>query len=107
MTIASLKRRKRAPYIYTNDRLHEQFMDLIYGPGLRDRMYVYRIVNETPTKPALYVGTPISWIEEHLQRDHGGGDFLVMIRRGEKMMLVGEIGIEPLPQKRQMTPPSG
>ena len=88
-----IKKRKRAPCIYSNDRLLEQFWNLIHTPHWRDCMYVYRIVNEVPIKPALYAGTPFPWVEETLRDEHGGGDFLVMIRRGETMLLAGEIGI--------------
>ena len=72
-------------------------MGLIDAPNCRDRMYVYRIVNGEPVKPALFSGDPFSWIENYLRDDHKGGEFLIMIRRGGKMLLTGSISIEPLP----------
>jgi hypothetical protein len=91
---------RRTRWIHSDNRLMEIYLNLIDKPEMRDRIYIYRLRDEIPEKPALFVGEPFSWVEDFLQTEHGGGEFLIMIRRGERMMLSGCIAIAPLPIKR-------
>jgi hypothetical protein len=79
--------------IYSDDRRLELFWRLLESTDDRDRVYVYRIVNDKPARPAIYKGTPFSSLESFLRDEHGGGKFQVMIRRGETMLLTGGIAI--------------
>jgi hypothetical protein len=84
--------------IYSNDRLYELFSRLLDEPDERDRLYVYRVVDSKMQRPALLKTVPFSGLEAHLRDEHGGGEFNVMIRRGETMLLAGAIAIAaPLP----------
>ncbi len=86
--------------IYSNDRLYELFSRLLDEPDERDRLYVYRVVDGKSQRPALLKTVPFSGLEEHLRDEHGGGEFNVMIRRGERMLLTGTIAIaSPLLRK--------
>jgi hypothetical protein len=79
--------------IYSNDRLYELFSRLLDEPDERDRLYVYRVVEGKTQKPALLKTVPFSGLESHLRDEHGGGEFQIMIRRGEKMLLAGAVAI--------------
>lgn len=57
------------------------------------RVYVYRIENGKPTRPAVWKGGPHPSLLEEIRQTCGSGRFQIMIRRGEKMLLCGEIGI--------------
>ena len=81
--------------IFSNDRLSERLWQSLEEYHPQDRVYVYRIENGRPVRPALYKGETFPDLMEYLGDKHGGGDFQIMIRRGEKMILSGRIGIEP------------
>ena len=62
-------------------------------------MYVYRLDDaDRPIRPAMVKCQPFSYLEGHLRDEHGGGAFLVMIRRGEILLLSGRIDIAPPPR---------
>lgn len=84
--------------IFADDRLHERFWQLLDCADERDRIYVYRLQNDRPVRPALFKGMPFPELLDFLRDEHGGGKFQVMIRRGEQMLLTGRIGIIALPR---------
>lgn len=86
--------------IFSNDRLYERFFNLLEAGNPRDRLYVYRLRDDMPTKPAIYKGSPFPELLEFLRDTHLGGEFQVMIRRGEKMMLVGAVSVAAPPSRR-------
>jgi hypothetical protein len=77
------------------DRLDEQFFNCLESNDDRDRLYVYRLLDNEMEKPAMLKGLtlPCSNLLEFLRDEHGGGEFLVMFRRGDKMLLTGRIAI--------------
>ena len=78
--------------ICSNDRLNEEFINLLDAVDERIRMYVYEM-------PAILKGRPFPDLCQYL-RDHcGGGTFYVMFRRGETMLLAGLIGIAVPPRR--------
>jgi hypothetical protein len=79
------------------DNLDEKFYRCLNSTNDRDRLYVYRLRDNQPERPAMLRGLtlPFSNLEEFLQQEYGGGTFLVMFRRGDKMLLTGRIGIAP------------
>lgn len=79
--------------IYSENRHGERYMQLLHSADPRIRLYVYRLENRRRIKPAIYSGPPIRRLEEYLQRTFGGGEFEIMIRRGETMLESGTIGI--------------
>lgn len=79
--------------IFSDDGLHERFWQLLGCVDERDRIYVYRLSDGKATRPAIYKGAPFRELLEFLRDDRGGGDFQVMIRRGEQMLLTGAISI--------------
>jgi hypothetical protein len=81
--------------IFANNDLHEQFYQLLECPDERDRLYVYRLRNGAAIKPAIINGMPFSELLDVLRDEHGGGAFRIMIRRGEKLLLAGRIGVGP------------
>ncbi len=88
--------------IFSSDRLSEHLFAILGGGHPRDHMYVYRMVNGHPESPALFKGQPFPDLLEHLRDQHGGGQFRLLIRRGDKMILSGVIAIEcPTPQLQQ------
>jgi hypothetical protein len=85
--------------IFGNDRLYERFFNLLEAGNPRDRLYVYRLERYKPVKPAIYKGRTFPDLLEFLRDTHLGGEFQVMIRRGEKMLLVGAIAVAPPPSR--------
>ncbi len=75
--------------IFSNDRLLVQFFQINKECDPRVRMYVYRIAGNRPLTPALYKGAPFPDFLEFLRDDLGGGEFRILIRRGEMMLLSG------------------
>ena len=86
--------------IFSDDDLHEQFYQLLEGVDERDRLYVYRLRDGKAIKPAIIRGMPFPELLDVLRDSHGGGEFRVMIRRGEKLLLAGRIGVVPLLRSR-------
>jgi hypothetical protein len=85
--------------IHESDRLCERFYYLLDRPGFRDVLYVYRLDSAgISIKPAMLKRSPFSGLQDYLRDEHGGGAFLVMIRRGDTMLLAGRIDIAPPPQ---------
>jgi hypothetical protein len=82
--------------IFAHDHLTVRFMNILEDRDPRCCVYVYRIDNGTPVRPALLKGEPRQSLLEELRRNFGAGDFQVMVRRGNKMLLAGRIGIAPL-----------
>jgi len=63
-------------------------------------LYVYRIENDKPLRPALWKTEPRPSLLEDICEAFGAGEFQVMVRRGSKMLLAGRIGIAALPDRR-------
>ena len=73
--------------------LCERLERLLHSTDPRIRLYVYLLKDARKVKPALYAGYPIPDLCPWLQRCHGEGDYAVMIRRGETMLLTGSLSI--------------
>ncbi|HEV2563443.1 MAG TPA: hypothetical protein VGT78_15015 [Rhizomicrobium sp.] len=78
-------------HIYSNDRLLQKFIDLLSETDPRIRVYVYRFVDGKAIKPYLYRGQPFEKLEAYIAETFGNGAYYIMIRRGEKMLLAGDI----------------
>ncbi len=52
-------------------------------------------MNGQPVSPALLKCQPFPDLLDYLRDQHGGGNFRLLIRRGDKMLLSGIIAIEP------------
>jgi hypothetical protein len=87
--------------IFADDDLHERFYQLLEGVDERDRMYVYRLRNGSAIRPAIMKGRPFPELLNVLRDEHGGGEFRVMIRRGETLLLSGRIGVGAPPWARR------
>lgn len=83
--------------IFDDDDLTATFFYLTENATEQDRCYVYRIADGKPRRPAIIKCVPYPGLFDDLRDEHGGGDFQIMIRRGETMMLSGKLCIaEPL-----------
>ena len=89
------------PPIFSEHRHGELYLKLLYNSDERLRLYVYRWDGRRRIKPAIYKGRPIQKLEEYLQDKYDGGEFHVMIRRGETMLVSGLLLICPLPSRRE------
>ena len=89
--------------IFSDDDLHERFYQLLELVDERDRLYVYRLQNNKAIKPAMIKGIPFPELLDVLRDKHGGGQFRVMIRRGETLLLAGRIGVGGPPRSRIWT----
>ena len=79
--------------ILSNDRLAEQLWRILDNDDPRDRLYVYRLQGGKPMKPAVLKCTPFPDLLEHLRDQLGGGDFRLLIRRSDQMILAGTLSI--------------
>jgi hypothetical protein len=79
--------------ILSNERLEERLWQILDRCDPRDRLYVYRIENDQPVRPALFKGRTFPGLLDCLRDEHGGGKFRLLIRRADKMILSGTIGI--------------
>ncbi len=68
---------------------------ILAAADLDDLAYVYRIGRRgKPLKPYLLKWWgPSEDLIHTLQSDHGGGDFRILIRRGNQMIFSGEIAL--------------
>jgi len=81
--------------ILDSDRLNARFHRLCFNASPRDRMYVYRVENDQPEKPAIIKGAlPFPDVLDHLRDKFGSGTYYVMIRRGKKLLLSGSVSID-------------
>jgi len=86
----------------------ELYLNLLDSKNPRLRLYVYRVVHGKRVKPAmLKLHAPFHhqiggfrYLEDLLRDKYDGGEFYLMFRRGEKMLLAGAILICPLPHHR-------
>jgi hypothetical protein len=84
-----------------NVRLERLYFELMDSTDPRVRLYVYRQKNGQLVKPYIYRGPPISELESYLQREFDGGEFCIMVRRGETMLLNGGLLIHPPMNRRE------
>jgi hypothetical protein len=84
--------------IFADDDLHEKFYQLLECADERDRIYVYRLQNGKAITPAIVKGMPFPELLDVLRDEHGGGEFRVMIRRGETLLMAGRIGVGAPPR---------
>ena len=77
---------------HDNARLARLFA-LLDEQDPRDRCYVYRVKDGKPVRPALFKCIPHPRLIDLLRVRFLGGDFQVMIRRGEKMLISGLLRI--------------
>ncbi|MDE2011999.1 MAG: hypothetical protein KGJ75_03645 [Alphaproteobacteria bacterium] len=89
-------------HIYADDKRLQKFYDLRSDGDPRLHLYVYRFIDEKIITPYLYSGPVIESVEEFIRDEFGGGGFYIIIRRGKKMELAGDIAIElPLNDSRR------
>lgn len=86
--------------IFNDDDLTATFFYLTENATEQDRCYVYRIEDGKPLRPAIIKSVPYPELFDNLRDQHGGGDFQVMIRRGETMLLSGKLCIAKPINKR-------
>ncbi len=90
--------------IFANERLENRLWEILERSDPRDRVYVYRLDEEDrPRFPALFKGEPFPDLMEYLRDEHGGGEFRIMIRRSDKMILAGRIGVGPPPRSGRVS----
>jgi len=80
-------------YIYSNDRLMEKYYGLLWEGDPRNTVYLYGMDGDEILKPYLDKTPPFDGFEDYILDHFGDGHFFVMIRRGKKMLLSGEIGL--------------
>ncbi len=87
--------------IFSSDRLMDQLFRILEESDPRVRVYAYRMIGGRPIKPAVYKGEPFpDLLLGILQQEQGGGEFHLLIRRGETMLLSGVVLIfPPVPRK--------
>ena len=71
-----------------------RFSEVVESHDPAIRVYVYRLNGALKLKPALYKGRPFPDILEWLRDEHGSGDYALLARRGETMILSGALYIE-------------
>lgn len=79
--------------IFSHRHLDAQLWTILEESDQTCRVYVYRIENGKPTRPAVWKGGPHPSLLNEIRQTCGSGQFQIMIRRGDKMLLCGEIGI--------------
>jgi hypothetical protein len=83
--------------IFDDDRLCHRFFEIIEEADDRLTCYVYRVKDGDPVRPALLKCSPYPALFDDLRDLHGGGEFQVMVRRGETMLIAGLLRIaEPI-----------
>jgi hypothetical protein len=121
------KRRKRRRWygeIFGNERRESRFWDILNNaespPDIDEwltaiaankeippatRIYLYRLADGQPVKPALWSGDPFPEFCSFVRDRFGGGKFLCLIRRGKKMLLSGVLLIaSPATSARRDSP---
>jgi hypothetical protein len=83
------------PHIFSNERLEGQLWQILDRADPRDRLYVYRILDGEVMKPAVLKCQPFPELMPYLQDRFNGGDFQLLIRRSDRMILAGTIAIAP------------
>ena len=74
---------------------------VLYSRNYRLVIYVYRLNAEgKPQRPYLLKTAPDPVLLDLLQRQHGGGEFRILVRAGRRMILSGEIAVEPINSSR-------
>lgn len=70
-------------------------------PDPRLKIYVWRVKDDELIRPPIYKGFLYDDLFNDLRDDHNGGEFALIIRRGETIQLSGNflIGV-PLAQRR-------
>jgi|GEM_PF-2956475 len=87
--------------VFDDDDLTATFFYLMENATEQDRCYVYRIEDGKPLRPAIIKCVPYPDLFDDLRDENGGGDFQLMIRRGETMLLAGKLCIAtPLKRKQ-------
>lgn len=79
--------------IFSNDRLMEKFFHILNNADPRNRLYVYRVLDGKPMKPAVLNGAPFPDLLQHLRDELGGGTFKLLIRRSDQMIFAGTVSI--------------
>lgn len=72
--------------IFDDHRLEQRRWQFLDEADCRDRLYVYRVIDGKPVRPALLSGQPFPDLLEVLREEHKGCEFEIMIRRGERML---------------------
>jgi hypothetical protein len=79
--------------IFANERLESLLWQILDEGGPEYRVYVYRLVRGQAITPAIWKGRPFPDLLNYLRDQHGGGEFRILIRRSDRMILSGRIGI--------------
>ena len=86
-----------------SDRRHgEKFMRLMCDDDPKVHVYAYRWDGENRKRlsPAVYNGPVNPKLIEILRVQHNGGEFNVMVRRGEVMELSERVVVVPYPRQQ-------
>lgn len=86
----------------TSNRHGEKYYRLMRDPDPKLRVYAYRWDRETRKRvtPAVYKGALHEGLFDYLRDKHDGGEFNLMVRRGEVMELSERVLIAPSPLKQ-------
>lgn len=88
-------RKRRLPNIYDgHHRLDEKLLEILGGYDPKTQVYVYRAKDDWPVPPYLFKCCPFPRLEHRIRDEYGSGQYAIIIRRGEAMILSGTIGIE-------------
>lgn len=79
--------------IFANERLETLLWQVLDESGPEYRIYVYRVVHGQAVTPAMWKGGPFPDLLDYLRDQHGGGEFRILIRRSDRMILSGKIRI--------------
>jgi len=92
----------KPPPMLSNNRHGEKFYQLMSDSDPRLRVYAYRWDrhNRRRVAPAIYNGGPDPRLLELLREKHNGGEFNLIVRRGEVMELSEMVTVVPSPRKQ-------
>lgn len=79
--------------IFANERLESLLWQILDEGGPEYRVYVYRVVHGQAVTPAMWKGGPFPDLLDYLRDQRGGGEFRILIRRSDRMILSGRIRI--------------
>jgi len=88
--------------MFCGRRHGEKFLRLMDDPDPNVHVYVYGWDRETRRRilPAVYKGPPNPNLLDLLRTEHDGGEFNVMVRRGEVMELSEIVLVVPYPREQ-------
>lgn len=86
--------RRKLPHIYADtNRLDEKLIRILEGGDERMTVYVYRAKDDHTVPPYLRKCHPYTNLEADIRDEYGGGEYAIIIRRGETMIFSGVMAI--------------